>query len=419
MELSKVHLITFYTEGEPYDKGYNLKNISDILEVRSVQFLDSYKSYSFRSIRNNSESSCFSQEFPMPPNHPKNCNINYNNVCFGAWKPYIIYKRLQEVEYGDIVMYHDINSNKYKMYFDGLEDFKMFCNTILSLVDTDIFLPFENPNLKVKSFIKDYTIKKIVGNPNQYYDQLLLLACMIIVRKTDFTMSIIKECVELCKDISLLSPIPNPNPHKEFKWHTFEQGIFNMVLRKKQIEGLIPKNWSRFWFPNRIFRLDNIKSYGENTKEFNSGFILNKNIIKNNIIKLNGSTLMYNKVNIPKQLCENIYSLHFIKNSKTNNQWFGKEIITSKNDIITIQFNIMFKNYIPNYLTNGLKHTKPHEYLNNWFYDNNELIEINKWYDITETFNASENGKDEIMFCFDNTPNNLEVFIYDFKISVN
>jgi hypothetical protein len=141
--------ISFFTQGPPYDKCFDLTNCANEYNNYMKPYVDSIKFYSASELKNNSETSHLVKEFSSEPSS----NPKTNLIGYLRWKPYIILKTLLESNEGDIIYYRDSNKDKYPDILCGIENTVNMLNLVL--LNRDLFTPVENyPCLKMKKNVK-------------------------------------------------------------------------------------------------------------------------------------------------------------------------------------------------------------------------------------------------------------------------
>ena len=121
---AKIHFVTFYTEGPPYDNAMTLTSSGRIL-LRAIRpFVASAKAYTARELRASPETALYIEEFE----EEAICNYATNKMGFFRWKPHIILETLKKATDDDIVYYRDANVKKsnnisyHPMIFSGANE---------------------------------------------------------------------------------------------------------------------------------------------------------------------------------------------------------------------------------------------------------------------------------------------------------
>ena len=125
---------------------------------------------------------------------------------------------------------------------------------------SDIFVQIERPEILVKNHVKSYVIDKFFTTSeenNLVRNSPLLNAARIIVRNTDFSRNFINEYLELCKDKTLISKSPDPNPDPDFKWSCGDQDVLNCLIYRYILDGKLNPSFPLYSFLYRVIRFEN------------------------------------------------------------------------------------------------------------------------------------------------------------------
>jgi len=260
--ISKLHFVSFYTEGFPFDKCIDMNKAFKIYKDSIVPFVDSFKFYNYHELKSNPESSIYVRDFHSKSIH----NHSTNNCGYLSWKPYILLQEINKLDYNDILFYRDCNVLKYKDILMGLEETPRLLKHLLNQNNTDLYIPIEGECMKMKHHVKK-KVFDVIGEYNSYYlDAYLLNASIIVCRKTDFIINFLKEWLDFCLNDELIDYNTFGEPQDpEFKWNTQEQAILNVLIRKKQQLGLFPVDFPKFGFiKGRVFTLKNLGNFSKN-----------------------------------------------------------------------------------------------------------------------------------------------------------
>jgi len=273
---SKVHFVTFCSQGPPHDNGLDLSKTEDNVRKAVTPHVDSFTAYHFKDFANDEKLSWSVKDWSKvdkkyarhkdgwwSPMSNKYVDINKgcDNTGFFAWKSICILKKMQEIPYGEIVYYHDGNfdrmidfrPSKYP-YYEGINEWKQLTNLILNDIKTDIFIPWEqNSTLQsLRPFCRKHCFEKLAEFSDYYTKYDCLWAGIIIMRKSKLSEKFLEDMIEALKDIELISNVPEDNS-KELLWHTWDQPIWTIMARKYIKEGLLPKYWPKYHINCRIF----------------------------------------------------------------------------------------------------------------------------------------------------------------------
>ena len=283
MNNPKLHFITFYTQGKPFDNALSLENEKNILIKALAPYVDYSRAVSCSELRGNVDTEIYVRPFDEIASR----NFKTNEIGFLRWKPYIILKELENMNEGDIIFYRDCNVTKYKDILFDTKNIRENIKSVLDYCNTDFYAPMENyPRLRTKSFVKQEVFDYFSLGENS--DSYLINASIIIVRKSKKSIDFLEKWLDANMSDDLLSPVFDVNKNPNLKWNTQEQAILNGLLIK---EGLV-KNWlsfknsRKFTIDNFSFLPKNIIVFYGNLSELNNGSFIRKtlNLINADIV---------------------------------------------------------------------------------------------------------------------------------------
>jgi len=147
------------------------------------------------------------------------------------WKPYIILKRLSELEEGEILLYMDAGSH---LNSEGLERFQNYLN-ILNTGDNKIIAFQVNDYYRGKFYVKADCVNEYF--PEFYNQDFPVYASgIILVKNSKFTKKLIGDWLGLCEYTHFLNP-GKSLIHQDpifFKGQDGDNGLYNLVLAKFQ-----------------------------------------------------------------------------------------------------------------------------------------------------------------------------------------
>lgn len=137
------------------------------------------------------------------------------------WKPYVICKAMDEIDYGDYLFYCDAGAyyvNRIQRLIDAME---CACVEIM---------PFELP-LLARQWTKKETYR-IMNYDNFEGNQILV--GYLLVKKSEFTEKILHEWINYAQNEHCISPkqFSNEKNNVDFVEHREDQSIFSIVCRK-------------------------------------------------------------------------------------------------------------------------------------------------------------------------------------------
>jgi hypothetical protein len=244
--------ISFYTQGEPYDRCLNLTDEVNSYKKNIEKYVDSTYLFNAHELKNNPETEYLVKEFEYESKY----NPKINLIGYNRWKPYIIYKTLLESNDGDIIFYRDSNCKKYPELLFNIDKTILTINFVLKNID--VYLPVEDyPRIKAKEHIKKEVFDSINLYNYEHLENYLFNNSLIVLRKNKDTIKYIEDCIELCKNDNLINCYIDSLQNKDFKWHCPEQSIMGILLTKYY--NNISMNIQKYSFYNRIFSIDYLK----------------------------------------------------------------------------------------------------------------------------------------------------------------
>lgn len=256
--MKEIYFVSFYTQGgDCFDLTPAVNGVRNKLS-------DYFKEMFFYN----------KEQLKQLPNSDDICNYhsdpldlryfpNAHKIGYLDWKPFIISHALTRIPEGAILLYHDINFEKYPNYWQSdWENIYYFCDSMMNENDSDFWMKFELFDYYLKKSAKSYTIDYLFPDTNQreiVKNCLQINAGQIIMRNTIKTREFISEWLELCRDKRLISPTPNPNPYPEAEIHgCAEQDPMNCLIYKYIFEGKLQPTFPKYGLHYRVLRKDKI-----------------------------------------------------------------------------------------------------------------------------------------------------------------
>lgn len=160
----------------------------------------------------------------------------YNNILsvergagYWLWKPYIILDYLNKMNDGDFLIYMDSGANLIKDPTYYLEN-----------IDSKGILTFSMVQKTSKWTKGDCFFEINKNNVDDYTDVNQIQGTYIFFRKCDYSVSFVKEWLELCTNEHLISDNPNINKNNfsDFIDHRHDQAILSLLVYNKGIEHI-------------------------------------------------------------------------------------------------------------------------------------------------------------------------------------
>lgn len=271
----KFTVLTFYTEGFPYDNGSNQVLIEREFQDHVSKFTDQYIAFNPRKLIGIDETfDKYCMDYTgWLEQHPSRDQLGNYNKCwakigFMMWKPIFIQHILnsEKIQPDDIVLYHDVNYHKYPGYILNCESWRDLCVHILDDLKCDIFIPASGYLLKQD--VKACLIRKFLGE--QYMNKMNVGTCIVVIRKSKISLEFINEWAYMSTRLDNISPLPNFNPHTDFIWHSPEQATAGVLGHAWRSSGRLPLNWPRYMLRNHILSQGSLRKVINSDGEFHA-----------------------------------------------------------------------------------------------------------------------------------------------------
>lgn len=157
------------------------------------------------------------------------------------WKPYLILKTLDDLHDGDIVFYCD----------SGACFFRDAQHLLAIAEDSDMWISVLP--LVEKQFTKKICFERMNLSGSTYSDTPQISGTFMAFKKTDFTVSFVREWLKYCCDFELLSPAREEDEDIGFYSHREDQSILSLLVKKHAIKvysdpsqyGRLPEKYIR------------------------------------------------------------------------------------------------------------------------------------------------------------------------------
>lgn len=236
MNNKKVVLISFYTEGKPYDNGVNLTVAKDIFLNENLKLFDNVILYTPRElIKKNKkwESILFNKKFYNLHKRTKQRknSINYQWIKLNSllWKPAIIIETLKnsDIPNDSIIIYHDINLLKYPFYIDN---FKILKEKFIELLKNKSIALCRDSFFKLSIDCKQELIRNYLGSNG---DTLFhIWAGCIGLRKNESSYKFFRYWFDMTSIDANRSQLTKFSSYPDFAWHSQEQATLSVAFYK-------------------------------------------------------------------------------------------------------------------------------------------------------------------------------------------
>lgn len=146
---------------------------------------------------------------------------------YWLWKPYLISSLLEDLDYNDIILYLDCGDKVNSSIFQFIESWES--------LDEDCI--FTSGVSQQKDFTKGDCFHLMDCKEDRFYNRRQIEAGIILIKKTDLTVSLVKEWLKFCENPHILTDFSNlymdnlPN----FIDHRHDQSVLTNLLEKYQI----------------------------------------------------------------------------------------------------------------------------------------------------------------------------------------
>jgi hypothetical protein len=166
-------------------------------------------------------------------------NENWAALNFLQWKPALIYEELmnsKNINFGDILFYHDVNVTKYPEYLKNIEKWPKF---LLSNMRNKSILLFNDNNMLLRVDCKKELIDKY--KCEEFENEAHTWAGAIAIRKDENGIKFINEWVKMVNDLDNVSPITNYGDREGFYWHSQEQACLSILFFLNSEKSFVKK----------------------------------------------------------------------------------------------------------------------------------------------------------------------------------
>jgi len=244
-----IKVVSFYTEGAPFDDGLSLSDCGE--ELRSVvtsqgAAFEAYTPRRLQALGADILTKRFDDVYKLVR------NPGYHTVGMGAWKPFVMLHALQNMDRDGVVIYTDANVRRYPGLASAAEDISTLASR--GLGEYDFFIGREAPDQRRRAaqFSSARQLFSIGNNTIFSCNFPIHIANRLMVRNTPLAREILVLWLALCMQESLiLPPVGNQAVHPEFLWFCAEQSVLNMIIANYVEEGILP-----YYYPGRGFERD-------------------------------------------------------------------------------------------------------------------------------------------------------------------
>jgi len=148
---------------------------------------------------------------------------------YWLWKPYFVFRMLEDISYGDILVYSDA-----AIYY--LRSIEILITTMNDNNEDMLFFTLEDTRTDAK-YSKYDLFEELKLDYDQYAYSAQVDASFMLIRKTDETIRFCKEWLDLCCNKHLLTDeASHLGEKKDFIMHRHDQSILSLLIKKYNIK---------------------------------------------------------------------------------------------------------------------------------------------------------------------------------------
>jgi hypothetical protein len=257
----KTFFVSAYSQGNKLDSGIAIEGVESVKSILENSF-DSIHVYSLSELcmidnKYIDLTRDYSVDRYIIDNFTSEINFNksWMRVGFMMWKPRLIYDCMcNNAAFNDIVIYHDLNFNKYPNYLYNFKKINFFYkNIFVKESQTDIIICRDTVKT-LSEDVKMFLLDKYLGSNHESIRRLpgfWIGSCAF--KKTDYSMDFLEKWITLTESLENSSPFPDINKQykvNNFCWHAPEQATISVLYYSNLINC---KNKIKIIFtPNRL-----------------------------------------------------------------------------------------------------------------------------------------------------------------------
>ena len=202
-----VHLVTFFSEGQPRDGGMPLGAVAGVLEAAFAPYVDSYRGYTPTGLYNSTlqwgdHPGVPGRAVVKPSRVSATMNTGLSAIGQLAAKPYAILLRILEIPHGDLLLYKDANVVKRPNLLAGAARVRETLAWTLQEAQPaqDVFIPFENTQLKLKHHCKSHAVRTMAPaeRHHEIFESPIHHSCQLVARRTPAAEAFLWAWLQAC-----------------------------------------------------------------------------------------------------------------------------------------------------------------------------------------------------------------------------
>ncbi len=283
----EIYFVGFYTGGEG---ALDLTNVANSVESKLSQYFKKMFIFNREKIKElpGSEGICNVFEEPTDTTYfPYAHKMGYYD-----WKAFIVNHVINLIPEGSILLYHDMNFEKYPNYwYTDWENIYDICEGFLKENESDIWAKFELYDYYLKKSMKTYAIDKVFTDTDQnetVKNSLQINSSQVVLRNSEFSREFAKDWLSFSTDPDITHPYPNPNRHPESEIIGCpDQDAMQCAIYKRIFDGRLKPDFPIYGLHWRVMRRDNITFMMNGNKCVTGAYRLENRAVINYFNKIN------------------------------------------------------------------------------------------------------------------------------------
>ena len=256
LSMTKTILVIFYTEGAPFDQGNDLSSSAHKIKDQCHGLFDNIVLISPSLLRSKDqrwENILYDHEQVVKhmesKQRPDSVNIPWVNLNCLLWKPAIMSAMLaedSEIEEGTVIIYHDVDFQKYPMYTKNFAELGPFFRNKIQdhsiLLVTDALI-----NLYIDC--KQEVLRKYLHSEGRTLCHRW--AGCFAMKKNKYSREFCKDWYNLTSKGEVRNQVTSFDNYEDFFWHSQEQATLSVIYylwkyrfwKGRHVKTLFTREW--------------------------------------------------------------------------------------------------------------------------------------------------------------------------------
>ena len=248
----KTHFICFHTEGPPHDQGGDFTKCRELTIKKASEHFDNVFIYTPRILSELGYDRFLKMYEPTPM-----LGAYANVIGLFSFKVAMILHELSKMNDGDLLVYRDINYEKYPKYknFENIIEIAKEC---LEKCGSDFFVPFHDQYMENYDTVrlvhqtKTNVIRELGEDHPFSYNFPQVHACIMIMRKSEETIEILTEWKEALENDEWLDGKQYGDMDPRFcGWTLVDNALLSMVIANRVRKNKLPEKYPGLYFTDR------------------------------------------------------------------------------------------------------------------------------------------------------------------------